>query len=105
MPADRSWDQAFKQSIAKGVTIVDFNARWCVPCHTQKPILKALEKTFSSVARVKIIDIEKNREIAFKLGIQSIPTIIIYQDGREVKRFIGLQTGDTLRNAIKQLVG
>jgi thioredoxin 1 len=105
MSADRSWDHAFKRSIAKGVTIVDFNARWCVPCRIQTPILKALEKTFSSVAKVKIIDIERNREIAFKLGIQSVPTIIIYQDGREMNRFIGLQTGDTLGNAIKALIG
>ena len=105
MRSDRSWDHAFKRSIARGVTIVDFNARWCVPCRTQTPILKTLEKTFSSVAKVKIIDIEKNREIALKLGIQSIPTIIIYQDGREMKRFIGLQTGDTLGKAIKRLVG
>jgi len=94
----------FEQLIASGITLVDFNASWCDPCRAQAPILKALEKTFSSVARVKIIDIEKNHEIAFKLGIQSIPTIIIYREGREVKRFIGLQSGDTLGKALREML-
>ena len=94
----------FIQEVASGITVVDFNASWCDPCRAQTSILKALEKNFSSVARVKIIDIEKNCEIAYQLGIQSIPTIIIYRDGREVRRFIGLQSQDTLGHALKQLV-
>ncbi len=94
----------FERLVASGITLVDFNASWCDPCRVQTPILRSLEKNFSTVARIEIIDIEKNCEIAYQLGIQSIPTIIIYRDGREVTRFIGLQSGDTLGQALKQLV-
>lgn len=104
MHANHSLQRKFNLSVAQGVTLVDFNAPWCDPCRAQTPILRALEKHFSGRARVKIIDIEKYRELAFQLGIQSIPTIILYKNGREMRRFIGLQTGDTLGQALQQLV-
>ena len=104
MSANRSMTHRFKRLVASGITLVDFGASWCDPCRAQAPIVKALKKNFSSVAQIKVIDIEKNRDIAYQLGIQSIPTIIIYQNGREVKRFIGLQSGETLGRALKQLV-
>lgn len=105
MRADRSLQRRFKQSVARGVTLVDLSAPWCAPCRAQTPIVRALGKRFGSAARVKIINIEKHREIALQLGVQSIPTIILYKNGREVRRFIGLQNSDTLGQAIEQLVG
>jgi thioredoxin 1 len=104
MSAKTSVTHRFERLVASGVTLVDFGANWCDPCRAQAPIIRTLKKNFSSMAQIKIIDIEKNCEIAHQLGIQSIPTIIIYQNGREVKRFIGLQSGETLGRALKQLV-
>lgn len=104
MSADRSLQRRFRQSVARGVTLVDFNAPWCDPCRAQAPIVRALEKRFNGTARVKIVNIEKYREIALQLGIQSIPTIILYKNGREMRRFIGLQTGETLGRALRTLV-
>ena len=104
MTANRSSDKTFARSIAEGVTLVDFDASWCSPCRDQAPIIKALAKTFCGKARIKTIDIESHRHIALKLGIQSIPTIILYKDGREMHRFIGLQTRDTLKRALALLV-
>ena len=105
MAADRSLEKNFDLSISKGVTLVDFNAPWCKPCRAQEPIINALKKSYRGTANVAVLNIDENREIAFKLGIQSIPTIIIYKDGTEINRFIGLQNNDTLDNALKQLVG
>lgn len=104
MHAKRSLQRKFHQSIARGVTLVDLGAPWCAPCRAQRPIVRALEKRFSPGARFKIIDIEKYREIAFRLGIQSIPTIILFKDGREMRRFIGLQNDETLSRALQQLM-
>jgi thioredoxin 1 len=94
----------FEQSILHGVTLVDFDAPWCGPCRTQRPIITALKKNYHGKAAVKKINIDENQEIAMHLGIQSIPTIILYKDGREIDRFIGVQTAETLTQALKKLI-
>lgn len=94
----------FEQSVLHGVTLVDFDAPWCGPCRTQKPIIAALKKNYRGKAAVKRINIDENQDIAMHLGIQSIPTIILYKDGREMDRFIGVQTAGTLARALKKLI-
>lgn len=94
----------FEQSILHGVTLVDFDAPWCAPCRAQQPIIEALKKNYQDKAAVKKIDIDENRLIALHLGIQSIPTIILFKEGREMKRLIGLQTAETLNRALKKLL-
>jgi thioredoxin 1 len=105
MATNRSFEKNFDLSISEGVTLVDFNAPWCKPCRAQEPIINALKKIYRGAANVAMLNIDENREIAFKLGIQSIPTIIIYKDGMEMNRFIGLQNKDTLATALRRLVG
>jgi thioredoxin 1 len=100
----RITQEKFEQSILHGVTLVDFDAPWCVPCRAQQPIIDALKARYRGKAAVKKIDIDKNQGIALHLGIQSIPTIILFKEGREMNRFIGLQTSDTLGNALKKLI-
>ncbi|GAB6906061.1 Thioredoxin [Desulfosarcina cetonica] len=104
MATDHSLERRFKQSVARGVTLVDLGASWCDPCRAQTSIIRELERRFSPAARFKIMDIEKYRDIALQLGIQSIPTIILYKNGREMRRFIGLQTRDTLGRALRLLM-
>ncbi len=103
MTADLSITHEFEQSVARGITLVDFYAPWCRPCRDQRPVLKELEDRFSGRVRIEIIEIDAHREIALNLGIQSIPTIIIFKDGQEMRRFIGLQSGDTLSRALQSL--
>lgn len=105
MAANRSIAKNFEFAISKGVTLVDFNAPWCKPCRTQETIIHALKKSYRETANVAMLNIDENREIAFKLGIQSIPTIIIYKDGTEMNRFIGLQNIETLARALQRLIG
>lgn len=87
--------------ILKGVSMIDFNAPWCGPCRAQGRIISDLQKHFHGKAAVVIVNVDESQGLAFSLGIQSIPTIIIFKDGREVQRFIGLQTSNTLNNALK----
>jgi thioredoxin 1 len=94
----------FEQSVLRGVTLVDFDAPWCGPCRTQKPIIDALKKNYRGKATVQKINIDENQDIAMHLGVQSIPTIILYKDGREMDRFIGVQTTGTLTRALKKLI-
>jgi thioredoxin 1 len=95
----------FENTIENGVTLVDFNAPWCAPCRAQEPILDEVQKTFKDQATVAKIDIDKNQEIAMKLGIQSIPTLIVFKDGAEITRFVGLQDAGTLDRALSTVIG
>ncbi len=104
MVAIQSIEKRFSHSISAGVSLVDFNAPWCKPCRVQAPIIKALEKNFHGTANMTTLNIDENREIALKLGIQSIPTIIIYKDGREMNRFVGIQTTQTLIRALRDVI-
>lgn len=104
MAAKQKLAADFNRLISEGVTLVDFDARWCIPCRTQKPIVKALEKEFQGLAHIAILDVDRHSEIAFRLAIQSIPTIVIFKDGIERKRFVGLQSGTKLSDALQSLL-
>jgi thioredoxin 1 len=90
----------FDNEIAKGLILVDFFAEWCGPCRMLKPILEQLEKEVVGKALIGKIDTDQAPEIAARLGITSIPTLILFKDGKEVKRLIGLKDAATLRQMI-----
>jgi thioredoxin 1 len=100
----RLTQKIFEQSVLHGVTLVDFDAPWCRPCRMQKPIIDALKKNYRGKATVQKINIDENQDIAMHLGIQSIPTIILYKDGREMDRLIGVQSAGALSRALKKLI-
>ena len=92
--------QRFKNTIQTGVSLVDFNAPWCAPCRVQKSIVDQLTKLYDGKASILEINVDGNQEAAMELGITSIPTLIIYKNGVEIKRFIGLQNAEALSDAI-----
>ncbi|ACL02783.1 thioredoxin [Desulfatibacillum aliphaticivorans] len=94
-------ETSFGKVTGKGVSLVDFYATWCGPCKAQEPIIKELEKNFSGRAVVTKMDVDQNRDTAAKLGISSIPTVVVFKDGKEVERFIGLQNQQTLSAALE----
>lgn len=96
--------EEFETAIAEGVSLMDFNAPWCGPCRSQEPILESISGRLSGSASVSAINVDENRDIATKFGIQSIPTIILFKDSNEMDRFVGLQSEDTLLTAMKNLI-
>lgn len=99
---EHSSQKKFEHVIHSGVSLINFYASWCHPCRVQEPILKALKEDYSGRATVVMINIDENKDLAYQLGIQSIPTMIIFKEGRETKRFIGLQTAETLDRVLKK---
>jgi thioredoxin 1 len=97
--------QDFKQSIQNGVSLIDFNAPWCGPCRAQEPILQQLAEQFTGQATIAEMNVDDNQETAIALGIQSIPTLALFKDGKEVKRFVGLQSSQTLTQALEETIG
>ena len=96
--------KAFKQSIQNGVSLVDFNAPWCGPCRAQEPILEQLAERYTGKVTVAQMNVDDNHETATELGIQSIPTLALFKDGAEVRRFVGLQSSKTLAQALEEAI-
>lgn len=87
----------------KGFTIVDFFAEWCGPCKMFGPIFENVSNKFNHIKFCKLNVDENNEEISRKLGVMSIPTIILFKDGIEIKRNIGFLDEDSLINFLENI--
>lgn len=101
---DIATKEDFIEAIKSGVTVIDFNTPWCAPCHAQEPILLRLAKKYSENASFASMNVDQNRDVAIQYGIQSIPTLIIFKNGKEIQRFVGLQPEKVLSNTVKRIV-
>ena len=93
-------DSNFKATVGTGVTLVDFWAPWCPPCRAQGPIVEKLADSFDGKAVVAKVNVDEEGETAQAYGVASIPTIVLLKDGKEVKRFVGLQQEQDLADAM-----
>lgn len=91
----------FKKTIAAGVTLIDFWAPWCGPCQMMGPVLESLAGSLGDTATVGKVNVDENSAAAGEYGVQSIPTLILFRGGEEVKRFVGVQSEEALSEAIK----
>lgn len=95
--------QSFKELIQGDVPIlVDFYADWCGPCKQQAPILKQLTQRAGDKVRVIKIDVDKAQAAAQQYQVRSIPTMILFKDGKIVWRQSGVQPLNTLEGLVKQ---
>lgn len=95
-------DQSFEKVINKGVSLVDFWAPWCAPCRMQGPIVNELADEINGKANICKMDVDKNKKMAAKYGIRSIPTIMIFKNGEMVKQFVGIKPKATLLKEIEK---
>ena len=94
-------DDTFQQTIAQGVTLVDFHAHWCGPCRMLSPIVKELAEQLQGRMLVAKVDIDAAQKTTASLGISSVPTLIVFVDGKETKRVVGVKDLDYLKNLIE----
>ena len=85
--------------------LVDCWAPWCMPCRAQHPILEKVADKLQGKALITSLNTEENREAAYRLNIHSIPTLLIFKDGAEKRRFIGLQKTESLTRALQEASG
>ena len=97
-------DDNFSSTINAGVSLVDFWAAWCGPCRVQGPIVDEIADEMGDKAKICKLDIDQHKKIAGQLGIQSIPTILIFKDGKMVQKFVGVKPKPVLVKAINSYV-
>ena len=85
----------FDKVIGSGCILVDFWAAWCMPCRMLAPIIEELANEYIESVTVAKVNIDIESALAARYGIMSIPTVILFNDGAEVKRFIGVQKKET----------
>jgi len=94
-------DDNFGETIAEGVTLVDFWAPWCGPCKMQTPILEQLVSKVPDDVTVAKLNVDEAPQSAGKYGIRSIPTILIFKDGEPAQQMVGVQQEPALLSAIE----
>lgn len=94
-------DTNFFSEIEHGVTLVDFHANWCAPCRMLAPLLEQVAKEIKGKATIAKIDIDSEQKTASHFQITSVPTLILFKNGKEVNRMIGLRNADAIKDFIE----
>ena len=78
--------------------LVDFWASWCPPCRAMNPVIESLARDY----KVCKVNVDTNQELASRYGVSSIPTLLVFKDGRIVARHLGITPEATLRGEMEQ---
>lgn len=105
--ANATTDQTFKEDVidSNKPSLVDFWAPWCGPCRMLGPVIEGIGTKLSGKANVYKVNVDENPRIAQQFGISSIPTVIIFNQGKAVKQFVGVMPEAAYMNEINQLLG
>jgi len=95
-------DDNFQSDVVESAlpVLVDFWAPWCGPCQTMGPIIEELAKDLEGKAVVGKLNVDENGKTASEFGVMSIPTLIVFKNGKAVKQFVGVQSKDSLKTEI-----
>jgi len=94
-------DGSFNSDTKQGVVLVDFHASWCGPCRTLAPVLEQVAKDMQGKASVGKVDIDSEEKTAAQFQITSVPTMILFKDGKESGRLVGLRTAEAIKEFIQ----
>lgn len=89
---------------ANGVVLVDFWASWCGPCRMVSPIIDQLEEEYAGKIKVGKVNVDEESALASEFAVVSIPTIIIFKDGRQVEKLVGARSFDDFCDVLDQYI-
>lgn len=84
------------------ITLVDFFATWCGPCKAMHPVLEQLKKDLGDSIRILKIDVDKNESLSETYRIQSVPTLMLFKEGKQLWRQSGAMRMQELKNLIEK---
>jgi thioredoxin 1 len=94
--------QALKSDVP---VLVDFWAEWCMPCKMLAPTIEEIANDYQGRIKVGKTDTDSNRQTAMKFDIRAIPTVVLFNGGKVVKKFVGLQQKADFAAAIDEVLG
>jgi thioredoxin 1 len=96
-------DKNFNQQTKNKLVLVDFWAEWCAPCRMMAPILNDVATELNGNSHIGKVNIEQYNSLAQTYKVRSIPTLILFKNGREINRFVGIKNKDFLLKEINKV--
>ena len=96
-------DKNFQQQTKNKVVLVDFWAEWCAPCRMMAPVLNDVASQLNGNMHVGKVDVQKYQSLANQFKIKGIPTMILFKNGKEVNRFVGVKSKEFLIREIEKV--
>ena len=96
-------EKNFQQQTKGKVVLVDFWAAWCAPCRMMAPVLNDVAGELSGNQKVGKINVEQQKALSNQFKVRSIPTLILFRNGKEVKRYVGIKQKDFLIREIQEV--
>ena len=90
---------------AKVPVLIDFWASWCMPCKLMTPVMEELAQEFAETVKVGKTNVDENPELATRLSVLNIPTLILFKDGQEAARIIGVNSKESISAKIRSVAG
>ena len=84
----------------KGMVLVDFWASWCMPCKMLSPVVDEVAEEVTS-AKVAKVNVDEQQSLAARFNVMSIPTLIVFKDGKEVSRSVGVIPKEAVKELVK----
>lgn len=99
-------DATFDSEVIKSnvPVLVDFWAPWCAPCRVVGPIVEELAKEYEGKLKVAKVNVDENQQSASSYSIMSIPSLLIFQNGKPVKTIVGAQSKENLKRGIEEVL-
>lgn len=95
-------DKNFQLQLKNKIVLVDFWAGWCVPCKMMAPILNEVAAELNGSSLVGKVNVEQYQSLARKFGVRSIPTMILFKNGKEIDRVVGVKNKEYILRQIKK---